>query len=201
MPSDRMTLTSSIRPTSGAAGSRMEPGLAAMVLFLSAACGRGDLEASPLVWASAVPLPVERAEEFQVPPPPFSEGVFPCSDCHDPEIPVNTRRREMRTAHQEIELQHDEEHRWCLDCHDAGNRDVLHLASGELVPFEESYRLCGQCHGDKYRDWRAGVHGRRTGRWDGEKSYLLCVHCHDSHAPTFQPIEPLPPPLPPRRTP
>ena len=44
---------------------------------------------------------------------------------------------------------------------------MLHLASGERVPFDESYRLCGQCHGEKQRDWRAGVHGRRTGEWNG----------------------------------
>ena len=132
--------------------------------------------------------------EIEVPPPPFSEGIFPCSDCHDPEIEVNTRRRTLSMAHQEIVLQHDEEHRWCLDCHSATNRDKLHLASGELVDFEQSYRLCGQCHGDKYRDWRAGVHGRRSGRWDGHKTYLLCVHCHDSHAPAFDPIRPEPPP-------
>ena len=141
-------------------------------------------------------------EDFIVPPPPLSEGVFPCSDCHDPDmLPSNPVRRELRVAHQDIELRHDEQHRWCLDCHDAEDRDQLHLASGELVPFEESYRLCGQCHGDKYRDWRAGVHGRRTGRWDGQKTYMLCVHCHDSHQPAFAPIEPLPPPLRPVRTP
>ncbi len=32
-------------------------------------------------------------------------------------------------------------------------------------------------------------------KWNGEKKYLLCVHCHDSHAPHYQPKEPLPPPL------
>ena len=84
--------------------------------------------------------------------------------------------------HDDIVLRHDEEHRWCLDCHDATNRDWLHLASGERVPFEESYRLCGQCHGEKLRDWRAGVHGRRTGEWNGHKRYLLCAHCHNPHA-------------------
>jgi hypothetical protein len=141
--------------------------------------------------AAAAPLEVL---EIEVPPPPFSDGVFPCSDCHDPSIPVVTERRELGMAHQEIELRHDEEHRWCLDCHSAADRDRLHLASGELVEFTESYKLCGQCHGDKYRDWRAGVHGRRSGSWDGHKTYLLCVHCHNAHAPAFQPIEPLPPP-------
>jgi hypothetical protein len=133
--------------------------------------------------------------EFEVPPPPFSAGAFPCSDCHDPEIEVDTRRRELSMAHEEIVLRHDEEHRWCLDCHSAGSRDQLHLAGGELIEFSQSYRLCGQCHGDKYRDWRAGVHGRRTGSWNGHKSYLLCVNCHNAHSPRFEPIEPMPAPL------
>ena len=104
-------------------------------------------------------------------------------------------RRELTAMHTDIVLKHDETHRWCLDCHDATNRDVLHLASGEPVPFEESYRLCGQCHGEKYRDWRAGVHGRRTGSWNGAKQYLLCVHCHNPHSPRFQPLKPMPPPV------
>ncbi len=138
---------------------------------------------------------------FEVPPPPFSDGVFPCSDCHDPALPVKAKRRTLKTAHQEIELHHDEEHRWCLDCHDSANRDMLRLASGETLSFDESYRLCGQCHGDKYRDWRAGVHGRRTGMWDGEKQYLLCVSCHNAHSPRFAPLKPEAPPPRPERTP
>lgn len=141
----------------------------------------------------------EPGEKIEVPPPPLSDGIFPCSDCHDPSLPVNTERRELTIAHTEIVLQHDEEHRWCHDCHSSTDFDKLHLASGELIDFTESYRLCGQCHGDKYRDWRAGVHGRRSGSWDGHKTYLLCVHCHSSHAPKYQPIEPLPPPVGPAR--
>ena len=97
------------------------------------------------------------------------------------------------------QLRHDEQHRWCLDCHDAADRDWLHLASGERVPFERSYLLCGQCHGEKLRDWRAGVHGRRTGLWNGQKSYLLCAHCHNPHQPRFRPIAPKPAPRRPER--
>ena len=140
-----------------------------------------------------VPLAELRIE---VPPPPFTEGAFPCTECHDPTIPVNTKRRKLEMAHTEVELHHDEAHRWCFDCHDEKNRDKLRLASGETIDFTESYRLCGQCHGDKYRDWRAGVHGRRTGEWasDGQKTYLLCVHCHVSHDPKFKPLEPKPAP-------
>jgi hypothetical protein len=137
-------------------------------------------------------------EHLEVPPPPFTEGVFPCSGGHA-DLPVNRTRRPLTAMHDDIVLRHDEEHRWCLDCHDATDRDSLHLASGERVSFEESYRLCGQCHGEKLRDWRAGVHGRRTGEWNGHKKYLLCAHCHNPHAPRFTALEPKPAPLPPVR--
>jgi hypothetical protein len=144
---------------------------------------------------AAAPVEEDRPE---VPPPPFSEGIFPCSDCHA-DLPVNRTRRELTDMHTEIVLKHDEEHRWCLDCHDAEDRNWLHLASGERVSFEESYRLCGQCHGEKFRDWRAGVHGRRTGEWNGHKKYLLCAHCHNPHQPRFAAIEPKQPPVRPTR--
>ena len=104
------------------------------------------------------------------------------------------RTRRALTMHDEIVLKHDEEHRWCLDCHDGNNRDRLHLASGEPVSFEESYKLCGQCHGEKLRDWRAGVHGRRTGYWNGAKKYLFCANCHNPHQPRYQSLKPMPPP-------
>jgi hypothetical protein len=165
----------------------------ALTSLLVCACGGSDEREEG--WGSSAQAgiaPVQ--EEIEVPPPPFSEGIFPCSDCHDPTLPVNTKRRPLSMAHQEIDLKHDVEHRWCLDCHSATDRDKLHLASGELVDFTESYKLCGQCHGDKYRDWRAGVHGRRSGNWDGHKTYLLCVNCHNAHSPAFKPLQPKPPP-------
>ena len=115
-------------------------------------------------------------------------------------MPVDRNRRELTAMHGDIVLKHDAEHRWCLDCHDAANRDVLHLASGEPVKFEESYRLCGQCHGEKLRDGRAGVHGRRVGQWNGAKGYLLCAHCHNPHEPRFKAIAPKPAPKPPAAT-
>ena len=155
-------------------------------------------QTSPSPARTAAPADQRPDEQVEVPPPPFTEGIFPCSGCHA-DMPVDRTRRELG-MHAEIELKHDEEHRWCLDCHNADDRDYLHLASGELVPFEESYRLCGQCHGEKYRDWRAGVHGRRSGDWNGHKTYLLCAHCHNPHQPRFAPMAPMPAPIPPAAT-
>jgi hypothetical protein len=119
--------------------------------------------------------------------PPFSEGIFPCSGCHDGKEKVNTARRDLGFHDEQTSVfDHDADHRWCLDCHDANKRDWLHLSNGDLVPFTESYRLCGQCHGDKLRDWRVGVHGKRIGNWDGAKTYYLCVNCHNPHSPLFK---------------
>jgi predicted CXXCH cytochrome family protein len=143
----------------------------------------------------AEPVAAQSPAEFPVPAPPFSPNMFPCTGCHDPNLTVNTERRVLRKAHTDIQLRHDEQHRWCLDCHNADNRDVLRSASGEPIPFAESYRLCGQCHGDKYRDWKAGIHGKRTGEWNGRKNYLLCVNCHNPHTPRFKAVEPMPAPV------
>ena len=84
---------------------------------------------------------------------------------------------------------------WCLSCHDTLNRDKLRLADGRLLDLQDPLRLCAQCHGEKARDWQTGVHGLRTGYWNGPKRVLLCVACHDPHKPRFKPIEPLPPPV------
>ncbi len=136
--------------------------------------------------------------EFFAPPPPFSDGIFPCSDCHEDQE-TNPQRRVLEEFHEDIQIiNHNEEERWCLDCHNPDNRDVLRLASGRLVSFEESYYLCGQCHGTIFRDWKAGIHGRRTGEWNGKKTYRLCVHCHNPHQPRFKPIAPKPPPVKPK---
>ena len=132
-------------------------------------------------------------EDIQVPPPPLSEDYYPCSMCHE-DMEVNLERRELEEFHDDIILKHDEENRWCMDCHDAENRDMLHSASGELISFQESYKLCGQCHGPKLRDWKEGIHGRRTGSWNGKKQYLLCAHCHDPHSPKYKKMKPEPPP-------
>jgi len=137
----------------------------------------------------------EQVGTFNVPPPPFSdEDIFPCSNCHA-DLDVNYERRELEFYHAEVELNHGPKERWCFDCHNPEDRDHLRLVGGRLVGFDESYRLCGQCHGTIFRDWRAGIHGRRRGYWDGAKSYLLCAHCHNPHAPAFRPLKPLPPPI------
>jgi hypothetical protein len=140
--------------------------------------------------------PPAAQQDLQVPPPPFTEGLFPCSTCHDGKtLKPNPVRRDLKDMHSDILLKHGPASRWCTDCHDLRDRDRLHLANGERIEFTVSYELCGQCHGEKLRDWQAGVHGKRTGSWNGAKQYLLCVNCHNPHSPHFQPLKPMPPPV------
>jgi hypothetical protein len=157
-----------------------------LALFISAAFG--------------FPLSAAQQDEYPVASPPFSEGVFPCSNCHSG-LELNAKKRELKDEHTTIKLHHAEQERWCLDCHNARNRDKLKLADGEIIDFTQSYRLCGQCHGNIYRDWKAGIHGKRVGSFrGGKRTYFLCVNCHNPHDPKFKPLKPEPPPLKPEST-
>jgi hypothetical protein len=170
------------------AGAHWLPGLLLVVVLSVPA--RSQHAAPP---APSAPAPPAKGRLVEAQPPPFTEGIFPCSGCHTGPYKANQRTLEF---HDDIQgdFNHDNENRWCLDCHDGAKRDMLRLTNSSLIPFTQSYRLCGQCHGDKYRDWKRGVHGKRIGQWNGERTYLLCVHCHNPHTPRFKPIKPLPPP-------
>lgn len=161
-----------------------------------AAVPHGPAEFEEKVFAPLKPLEgLDSGMDFPTPTPPISPDMWPCKQCHEEPSAADAERRPLEIEHTNIVLEHDEENRWCLDCHDFEDRDMLRLASGKKIPFSESYKLCGQCHGPTLRDWRLGIHGKRTGFWNGPKRYLLCVHCHWPHAPHFSPLEPLPPPL------
>ena len=127
-----------------------------------------------------------------LPPPEMDDEYLPCSDCHADE-PPNPVERELEDEHDTMDFAHGD--LWCPHCHDLERKEKLHLADGTRLDMDASWRLCTQCHSQKLADWRAGVHGKRTGHWRGAKDYRTCVSCHDPHQPPFQPLEPMPPPL------
>jgi hypothetical protein len=148
---------------------------------------------------AVVGTPATTSSRPTIAPPIFSEGIFPCSNCHA-EMKPDLTHRALQDEHTAIVLRHAAGLFWCLDCHHPENRDTLRLATGEGLPFTESYRLCGQCHSKKLRDWQAGIHGRRTGYWNGDKEYLMCTRCHNPHDPEFKALTPMPPPERPGQT-
>jgi hypothetical protein len=54
---------------------------------------------------------------------------------------------------------------------------------GDPVSMDQPQLLCGKCHGDKLRDWRDGIHGKRIGEFasTGKKRWFTCTECHNPH--------------------
>lgn len=108
-------------------------------------------------------------------------GAFP------PPVEADTPPRTL-TMHTDLvpdalDLQHGNGGLWCFDCHDAKTRNMLVDNSGGLVDFNQPQQLCGKCHGQVYRRWREGIHGKRIGEWasDGKKRWFVCTECHNPH--------------------
>lgn len=189
----------------------MKASLACLIFLapLVAGCG-GDHE--PEEGGAVFPqrhtaeMPSMPANAVVLEAPPFKNpDTEDCSDCHDPDfMEVDRTVRIVEGDHEEMTpFAHAVGRIWCFDCHDGDDRDMLRLANGELIEFEDTPRLCGQCHGDTHREWIAGVHGKRTGSWVGEQDratfadaevkdveYRVCSVCHDPHAPLFEPLVP-----------
>lgn len=100
-------------------------------------------------------------------------------------------------------LQHGRGRIWCMDCHHNTKRNMLVDHFGDPVSFDQPQLLCGKCHGDKLRDWRDGIHGKRIGEFTstGKKRWFTCTECHNPHNVQdgarnrgFAQLQPEPPP-------
>src|SRR4051812_46266490 len=119
---------SSLRLPGGAA----LPGAIGLLLFAAIGPVSGDRPpakdggtkakpaAAPAAPAPAAPHPrkVQSEDEMgdiETPPPPFSDDVFPCTNCHEKGSEADPTRREV--SQHDFKFEHDAEHRWCYDCH------------------------------------------------------------------------------------
>jgi hypothetical protein len=126
---------------------------------------------------------------------------FPTS--HKP-VPIPT----MEALVPELkDFQHGRGAIWCLDCHHNTQRNKFSDHFGNPISMDQPQQLCGKCHGDKLRDWRDGIHGKRIGDFTstGKKRWFTCTECHNPHnvqhgeiARGFKPLQPEPPPQLPR---
>lgn len=117
--------------------------------------------------------------------------TFDCDFCHisGTAVDVSMPHRNSLEYHDKLVV---EDTPGCFICHDFNRRSRLRLLSGELITFDESPRLCYQCHQKRYDTWYNGDHG---------KSGVRCTDftCHDPHNPrlfkvSLGPGYPLPPP-------
>jgi hypothetical protein len=126
---------------------------------------------------------------------------YDCMECHKHVEDSRFDRNSLKVEHENIHLEHGN-NRYCLNCHHPENRNAFVDYDGTEISERDVTLLCAKCHGPKYRDWKAGVHGRQNGFWDatkGIKTKLRCIQCHDPHMPNFPDIEPLAPPTYPKR--
>jgi hypothetical protein len=77
----------------------------------------------------------------------------------------------------------------CLACHDSPQRDPGKLLTpdGTFVDVTgDVSRVCQKCHFEKYREWKAGIHGKRQPK-------CTSGGCHDPHTPSWIYVPALPP--------
>jgi len=172
----------------------MSRALVVVAALLAAGChGPGD-HAKERV-ASVPPA----TDDVAVEPRSHMLPAYPCSSCHATRTP-RPERYELKEFHQvrNHEFSHGEDAFWCYQCHALKDLDKLTTVTGQLVSFDEAWRICTSCHGDKLDDWRTGAHGLIAGQWNGKKIKKSCPACHDPHDPRYPSIKPEPPPAPPK---
>ena len=126
----------------------------------------------------------------------LEDGAYKCSVCHSTATTPERYPRLIPEHASKIDLRHGNNDN-CFNCHHEGNRLVFVAYDGTEIPAEERTELCKKCHGPRCRDWEEDAHGRASGYWDplfGESKKLMCVQCHDPHAPAFTTLSPLPGP-------
>jgi hypothetical protein len=114
--------------------------------------------------------------------------AFECIDCHDePKKEWSLKALQEDGEHDEIleKYKHANVKTMdCMTCHSLNDRNNLHSLQGEKISYNESFKLCAQCHTNKFKDWKNGAHGKRVGFWNKERTYLNCTSCHDPHMPS-----------------
>ncbi|MFZ2910610.1 MAG: hypothetical protein WA094_12015 [Candidatus Desulfobacillus denitrificans] len=132
-------------------------------------------------------------------------GVGP--NANPPTLPKDKRAKPNPTMEAMVpdlaNLQHGRGRIWCMDCHHLTQRNKLVDHFGDPISFDQPQLLCGKCHGDKLRDWRDGIHGKRIGEFTsaGKKRWFTCTECHNPHNVQdgarnrgFAQLQPEPPP-------
>lgn len=148
-------------------------------------CGRSEPRARRAPPPSATVVVVPRTPSI---------ATYSCmQQCHS-RLAANPTRRELTEFHTDKRLAHGGTLTWCTFCHQDDDLDRLRLIDGSQVAFDEGYRVCAQCHAERYRDWTRGVHGATTGSWRDVAQRRSCTACHNPHDPHRTQFNALPAP-------
>lgn len=133
-------------------------------------------------------------QEVEVPPRQKALENFPCQECHVNIDEANSGVAPRTKTHSGMRFLHMDKIEQCNLCHPSEDMDTLRLVDGRTVTFNESYQLCGQCHGEKLGDWKKNLHGKQVGSWRALAHRYSCVDCHEPHSPRLPKMKAVPPP-------
>lgn len=114
---------------------------------------------------------------------------FPCTNCHSKPVEQLSlgRKENERKAHWDITVIHgNDEVMNCFTCHNKSTPNELVSLTGKSISFDESFKVCNQCHSTQYKDWIGGSHGKRLGGWAPPRIINTCTSCHNPHKPAFE---------------
>jgi hypothetical protein len=169
------------------------------LLFLGGSVGCCNTAETPV--KKVVPLSEPMAPVYTVVKRIPEMEMYACDDCHEEAGDYNESVRELTEDHEAITHIHPKSKKtqgWCLYCHESHDYNRLRLPSGETISFNESYKLCVECHGNIFDEWEKNIHGKNKGAWQSPLTIYSCTECHDAHDPKFKPIKPMPAPAFPR---
>ncbi|MBM3724036.1 MAG: hypothetical protein FJW40_01235 [Acidobacteria bacterium] len=154
-------------------------GASVVSIFVLAACG-----GSP----GRPPRPMSALDIVPAPPGVVERAAFmekaPCTRCHT--VPLAAMSPVHPAAHWGVAQRHaPNETMQCQTCHADPVRGELRMLGGAPVGFDESHRLCGQCHARQQKDWAGGAHGKRATGWASARVAIGCTGCHNPHSPGF----------------
>ena len=98
---------------------------------------------------------------------------YPCMDCHTVKEKLDNIAQltfPLHQPHNQLSFKHMNGVKNCYTCHVQDNLNELQLMNKSKVSFDESYKVCFQCHGEKKRDWSLGIHGRQIGSAPGKEN-------------------------------
>ncbi|WP_347923099.1 cytochrome c3 family protein [Pontimicrobium sp. SW4] len=129
----------------------------------------------------------EGSHTFLIPERKSQIKSFACIECHSKPLQEMQKNSDSKKAHWDITLVHaNEDIMNCITCHNPNNMDDLKSLTGKSIDFNNSYRLCSQCHTKQFDDWKGGAHGKRIAGWAPPRASFTCVNCHNPHDPHFK---------------
>lgn len=126
----------------------------------------------------------EDEHTFLIPERKSQLKSYACTECHSKPLSEMLSDPGQQRAHWDIKLNHASEPTMnCATCHNGNDMNQLSSLTGNPIDFNNSYKVCMQCHNTQFKDWKGGAHGKNIGGWAKPRAAMTCANCHNPHEP------------------